>query len=199
MVGEEEEEEGSGDKAYRFQINGEGAREAFLGRAKGDEGRPARHWFGGRDAAGQRYRGAGRDVDVGVRFVRGGCQEFREHHAPVEAHAGRLVEVVRRDLREGREGEGVAGGVDDVGQLVRAVGGGEVEEGGQVALDGVGVREVAGEAGEVRGRGGGGAEAGDCGVNLGLAGAGDGEAGAAELQAGFCDGVADAWGRGLGQ
>ena len=145
-----------GQKAYRFQIHGEGARESFLGRDEGDPARPVRRGFGGRAAAGQSQRGAGRDVDVGVCFLWSGYQELREHYAPVEAHRGRLVELVGRDLGERREGDGVAGGVDDVGELVRAIGGREVEEGFQVALEGVGVQEVTGQAGEVRGVGGGG-------------------------------------------
>jgi hypothetical protein len=61
-------------------------------------------------------------------------------------------------------------------------------------LERVKVREVAGQAGEVRRvhRGGERApEAGDGGVELGLARARDGEARAAEFETGFGDGVAD--------
>ena len=172
---------------YGFQIHSQAAGEAFLCGGVGGRGGPAGQGFGGHGAAGEGEGGVGGEVEIGIWFRGGGrSQEFSEHHAPVETHGTGLVNLGWCDLGEWREGEGVAGRVDDVGEFVGAVGGGEVEEGGQVGLEDVEVGKFAGEAGEVGwwrggGCGIGGEEAGDCGVDFGLAGAGDGEAGAVEF------------------
>ena len=102
------------------------------------------------------------------------------------------MDVSDRGGGEGFQLEEVAGGPDDVVELVGAVLGREVEEGLDVGFDGGFDGEVAGEALETGFRVWvGGEELGDLVVDLGLARAGDGDVGAG-FEARFGHGVAKA-------
>lgn len=116
---------------------------------------------------------------------------------PEEPHHACGLHLCEGGGGEREEGEGVAGGVDDVVEFAGlrvGVGADGGEEGGDVLLGGRGGGEVAGVAADAGGGGGVGVrEAGDGGVDAGGLRGGEDDGGAL-LEAGFGDAVADSGG-----
>lgn len=170
----------------RPQVERQLPRHAVQTRRVGAHYAPVRNRALGDAARRQRVaaRGAGAEV----------CgEEFTEQQGREEAHHAGFLDESEVGVGELDGCEGVAGGVDDVVEGLRGVGGGLVEEGGEVGFEGGFGAEVAGVAGYAGGGGGvGGLEIGDGRGDAGGVGGGDGYGGAV-FEGGFGDGVTDAW------
>lgn len=177
--------------ADRLDIHGQAAGIALGGHGNARDEAQARHGPQAQTATREREGGL-----VGVGRVCG--EVLGEHQGAHQADSHGGEDGFGGDFARGDHGEGVAGGVDDVVELLCVVLGGGVEQGHNVGLGGGVVGEVAGETTR-RGAGlqadgeGVGGELGDGGVNLGLVGAADVD-GRAAFYGSFGDGVANARG-----